>query len=313
MNSSWQRIGRFIIFLVFAATLWLLYRELSQYDFQDVSRRMLNLPAWRVLAAVGLMIANYTVLVGYDASALRAIQRFLPWKRVAFDSFTGFVSSYNLSPLLGGSAVRYRLYSSWGLSAVELLQLCVMLGITFWVVILCLAGLVFLLLPATSLEFLGGSVTGIRILGGALCCVTAAFVGFTYYWRRPLRLRGTEVRLPDGTTTLLQIIVAGIDFLFTAGCLHVLIGEYVPLDYWQTLAVILLAMVTAVLSHVPGGGGGLRGRCSAIGRSGEYTESRGVSARVSAHLLPIAISHSDDPLGDQRKGFQRDHHGIDVQ
>ncbi|MDA0659165.1 MAG: lysylphosphatidylglycerol synthase domain-containing protein [Planctomycetota bacterium] len=292
MNSVWQRAGRCIILAVFVAALWLLYRELSRFDLHDVSQRIMSIPTWRLAAAIGLMVINYAVLVGYDVLALRAIQRPLPWKKIVFGSFTGFVSSYNLGPLLGGSAVRYRLYSSWGLSAVEILQLCAMLGITFWVGVLALAGAVFSFLPAESLEFTGLSVATVRGVGAALCLLTASFVGFTYYWKKTICIRGSEVRLPDGTTTLLQILVAAIDFLITAACLYVLVDDHIDLDYWQTLAVLLTAMVTAVLSHVPGGVGVFEVVVLQMAGTGDSSELIAclLAFRLIYFLLPLGIA-----------------------
>lgn len=292
MNSAWQRAGRCIILAVFVASLGMLYRELSRYDLHDVSRRIMAIPTWRLGAAIGLMVVNYVVLVGYDALALRAIQRSLPWKKIAFGSFTGFVSSYNLGPLLGGSAVRYRLYSSWGLSAVEILQLFAMLGITFWVGVLSLAGVVFLFLPAESLGFTRLSVFAVRGVGASLCLLTATFIGFTYYWKKPIRVRGSDVRLPDGTTTLLQILVSAIDFLITAGCLYVLIDEQIDLNYWQTLAILLLAMITAVLSHVPGGVGVFEVVVLQLAGTGNASELVAclLAFRLIYFLLPLGIA-----------------------
>ncbi|MHB8902143.1 MAG: lysylphosphatidylglycerol synthase domain-containing protein, partial [Thermoguttaceae bacterium] len=255
MDSKWQRVGRWLIVTVFAGSLWILYWDLAQYDLQDVSRQILEIPGWRLLAAVCLTVANYVVLIGYDVLALRAIQHPLSWPKTAFGSFTGFVSSYNLGPLLGGSAVRFRLYSSWGLSPSEILQVLGMLGITFSVGVMFLAGAVFVGLPGDELQFLPITAGYVRGLGVLLLGLTAGFVALAAWWRRPLRLMGTEVRLPPASITVAQILIAAVDFLITAGCLYVLVAHQVHLSYWQMLAIVLLAMVTAVVSHVPGGVG----------------------------------------------------------
>lgn len=93
------------------------------------------------------MILNYTVLVGYDWLALKAIHKKLGMARVCMVSFVGCVTVIISEPLLGGSTVRYRLYSAWGFSALDIVRLVLMLAVTFWVGAMGLAGAIFLFVP----------------------------------------------------------------------------------------------------------------------------------------------------------------------
>ena len=79
------------------------------------------------------MIVNYIILVGYDWLALKAIHKSLPLPRVGLVSLVGQAVSYNFGALLGGTSVRYRFYSAWGFSLVEIVRLVLMLAVTFWV------------------------------------------------------------------------------------------------------------------------------------------------------------------------------------
>ena len=130
-----QRYLRFIIPLVvvvvFVAALWLLHQELREYHLRDVIASLEQIPASHLALAVLLTVLNYTVLIGYDLIATRHIGRRLPFQQVAFASFLGYVSAYNFGSLLGATTVRYRLYSSWGLSTVEIVKLIAMLVSSF--------------------------------------------------------------------------------------------------------------------------------------------------------------------------------------
>ena len=132
---------------VFGLAMWLLWHELRQFRLRDIRDALYQLPPVSIALAVGLTALNYLALVGYDWLAIRAINHPLPLRRVALASFTGFTTSYNFGALLGGTSVRYRLYSAWGLSAIDIVQLVIMLGVTFWVGIFALAGIVFVIAP----------------------------------------------------------------------------------------------------------------------------------------------------------------------
>ena len=147
MKKWLHQIGPFVVVIIFIVAARMLYKDLQHYRIRDIREAAVQIPPWRLWAAVGLTVVNYLVLIGYDYLAIRAIGHPLSLGRVALASFTGFVTSYNFGALLGGTSVRYRLYSAWGLSAVEILQLVVMLGITFWVGIFALAGVFFVVEP----------------------------------------------------------------------------------------------------------------------------------------------------------------------
>nr|HPM83274.1 YbhN family protein [Candidatus Anammoximicrobium sp.] len=116
-------IGSVVVVLIFAGAAWLLYHELKHYRVRDIRHSLGMIPAGRVWLAIGLTALNYLVLIGYDFLAVRSIRHPLPLGQIALASFTGFATSYNFGALLGGTSVRYRLYSAWGLSAVDIVRL----------------------------------------------------------------------------------------------------------------------------------------------------------------------------------------------
>lgn len=247
-----------VIFLVFAGALWLLRRELMHYDFAEIRNAIGRIPARRIGLALALMVVNYLVLVGFDWLAIREIGRALPLRRVALASFVGFAISYNFGALLGGTSVRYRLYSSWGLSAVEILRLVLMLGITFWFGVLALAGVLFVVDPfpiPAGLVASGVSLPfeTVRPLGYALLAFTVVYLAIVVFWRRPIRFRGFQVMIPSVSTSLLQLLVSGGDLLVAGSVLFVLLPPEFGLSYLEFTGIYVLAVVAVILSHVPAG------------------------------------------------------------
>src|SRR5262245_21205545 len=92
----WRAALPLLVAAIFVAALGVLHHELRAAHLRDVARAIHQLPGPVLLAAVGLAIAAYGALVGYDLLGLRFVRARLPLRRVAFASFVGFSFSHNL-------------------------------------------------------------------------------------------------------------------------------------------------------------------------------------------------------------------------
>src|SRR5262245_60966905 len=129
-----RALAALVAVVFFAGALFVLHRELSRYDFGQILAAARATPRARVLAALLLMVASYAVLTLYDVLGLRHAGRSLGYGRTALTSFSSAVASHNLGlGGIGGSAVRYRLYTAFGLSAAEIADVIVTYALTFWV------------------------------------------------------------------------------------------------------------------------------------------------------------------------------------
>ncbi|MBX3444898.1 MAG: UPF0104 family protein [Planctomyces sp.] len=256
MKRLLHNLAPALILIVMAAAGWLLYRQLQGYNWKDLHEAWQELPAWRIWAALTLTVISYIVLIGYDFLAVRSIGHPLPLRKIAFGSFIGFSISYTFGALLGGTSVRYRMYSSWGLTTIEILRLIVTVGTTFWLGVFALGGVLFIIDPfeiPDELDSLHLPFRTILPLGLALLGLTAAYFVIVAAWRKPLKVRGQDVRLPGVRMSAAQIGVAALDFAVAALCLYVLLPEDMPMSYSRFLAVYMLAWVAVVVTHVPGG------------------------------------------------------------
>ena len=238
---------------VFTAALWLLHQELKEYHLRDVLASLGQIPPDRLAWACLLTVLNYTVLVGYDLIAVRYVGHDLPLRRVAFASFAGYVSSNNFGSLLGSTTVRYRLYSSWGLSTVEIVKLIAMLTVSFWVGLAGFAGVVFLVDPLSIPADLHLPFATVRPLGCVLVAAVAGYLLLGATRKQPLRIRGWELKPVPTRISLAQIAVASADLVVLASVLYMLLPASVDVSYPQFLGIFLLAIVAGVFSNVPGG------------------------------------------------------------
>ncbi|MCH9656912.1 MAG: lysylphosphatidylglycerol synthase domain-containing protein [Planctomycetes bacterium] len=250
-----KKLAPLAVIAIFMGALWLLSKELKHYDIHEIRSAVAHIPAWRLWAAAELTVFNYLVLIGYDYLAIRAIHHPLPLGKISLASFTGFVTSYNFGALLGGTSVRYRLYSAWGLSAVEILQLIIMLGTTYWIGVFALAGIVFILQPFPIPASLHFPFENVQPVGYILLAIAVGYVMLPLIRRSPIVIKGIKIELPKTGMTVLQLAVSAADLVIASATLYMILAPELSVSFGEFLGVYLLATVIVVLSHVPGGVG----------------------------------------------------------
>jgi uncharacterized membrane protein YbhN (UPF0104 family) len=247
-----HRISPLLVVLVFSGAVWLLYRQVRHYSLGEIRTAILKIPRGRIVLSCVLTVLNYVILMGYDMLAVKSVAHPLPFRRVALASFTGFATSYSFGALLGGGSVRFRLYSAWGLSPGEIVQLVVILGVTFWFGVFALAGVIFIVHPFEIGTDWHLPFTTTFPLGFPLIAMAAGYLAVTIAWKKPVHLWGKDVKLPSFRMSAAQLAVAAGDLVVAAACFYVLFPAG-AVSYLDFLGVYLLAIVVVVLSHVPGG------------------------------------------------------------
>jgi phosphatidylglycerol lysyltransferase len=240
--------------VLFAVALSVLHRELRGFHYHDVLLFLARLPGDRVALSLGLTLAGYLALTGYDTLGVRWIGRRIPYPRTAFAAFVSTAMSNTLGmPLLTGMPLRARLYTGWGLNAVDIGRLVLFGYATFWLGFSALAGTAFLAepiaLPARlDLPFATVRPAGFLFLGGV-----AAYLALVVLRRRPFVIRGLEAKPPSLLLALGQIAVSSLDWSLAAAVLYSLLPPEWNLSFFHFLGVFLFAQVAGLISHVPGG------------------------------------------------------------
>ena len=129
-----HRIGIVLSLAIIAIAIVVLYRILRDIDLHEVIEALVS-TSWRDIALAALFVAGgYFTLTFYDLFALRTIGRpDVPYRIAALAGFTSYSVGHNVgASVFTGGAVRYRIYSAWGLSAIEVAKICFVAGLTFW-------------------------------------------------------------------------------------------------------------------------------------------------------------------------------------
>jgi phosphatidylglycerol lysyltransferase len=253
-RSVWSaRLQALLALALFAVALVVLRHELYAYRWSDLVDAVRALGRDRLLFALALTGANYAALTGYDALAMRIIGVDLGYARIALASFIAYVFSHNVGlSFLGGGAVRYRLYSGWGLAGDQIASVVVLNVVTFWLGFALLLGTILVLDPPMMAH---GPALGpwMAMAVGIFCLlVPVAYTGAVAYRRTPIRVRGRELGLPSLPLAAAQLAISAVDWLLAGTVLYVLI-PLPDLGFARFMGVFLLAQVAGLASNVPAG------------------------------------------------------------
>lgn len=251
---AWRLAGPVFALLMFVLALSALHRLLHEHHLRDIFAAAGRIPSAQLGWAALLTLLAYLTLTGYDALAMLYIRRPIPYPRIAVASFVSYAFSMNLgfAPLTG-SAVRFRVYSGWGLSAIDVAKVVAFSGIAFWLGFLALAGAFFLIEPATLPGVVRLPLGSTQAIGVAFLLIVAAVLVWGGWMHRPIRIHQWELHTPSTAISLLGIGVSCADWALAAGVLYVLLPGSVPHGYPGFLTTFMLAQLVGVASTVPGG------------------------------------------------------------
>ncbi len=247
-------IGPFLGAAILITALWVLHRELRMVHYDAVVQSLRQIPAWHLLAALLVTGLNYLVLTGYDWLAFRYIQRPLQYSKIALASFIGYAFSNSIGlSMLAGSSVRYRLYSSWGLSAQEITKVVAFTTLTLWLGLFTVAGGTFILKPINPANWTHLHLATTRPLGCLLLLLVSFYIVSGVIRKKPFQFWSWEVPLPSIELSLQQIAVSGLDWVLAGTVLYTLMESFGPLPFASFLSIYLLGQFTGLVSQVPGG------------------------------------------------------------
>ncbi len=238
--------------LLFAAALWTLHHELRGHHYRDVIQHLEGLTACRLLLSLLFTLVGYLVLIGYDFFALRYVNHPLPYSKIATAGFIGYAFSNNVGISML-AAIRYRLYSGWGLSTTDITKVIAFCGLAFWLGIFALGGAIFLFEPFEipgAIHFRFASVFHLGIL---FLVLLAAYLVFGLVRKKPLRIMKWELSVPSTGFSLSLIMIACLDLIFNGSVLYVLLPPMESLPYSRFLGIFVLSQVAGLVSQVPGG------------------------------------------------------------
>ncbi len=247
-------IGPVVGMVLFSLAIWVLHHELSAYHVKDILRELGLIPTGRVVVALLLTAAGYGMMTTYDLLALRYLKRSLAYAKIAMAAFVGAAFSNNIGfSMIAGASVRYRLYTSWGLSALEITKVVFFCTLTLWLGFFTLGGMVFIIDPLTLPPAVHLPFASTRIIGLLLSLPALAYLAAVVLKKQPVKLLSWHIDLPSLQMGGLQLLVGAADWFLAAAVLLALLPPADQLSMPALLGMYLLAQLVGLASQVPGG------------------------------------------------------------
>src|SRR6267142_5096772 len=215
---GWKRLGIAASLLIIAFAITTLVRTLKGVDTAVILVALTEIPTHRIALAALCAVGAFCTLTFYDFFALRTIgKNHVPYRIAALSSFTSYTIGHNIgATVFTGGAIRFRIYSDYGLTAIDVAKICFLSGLPFLLGNTFVLGIGMAWHPsaASAMDLLPPSINRLIALG----CLTgiAAYLVWisTGEGRRQLGQHGWKVVLPSARLTLLQIAIGVVDLGF---------------------------------------------------------------------------------------------------
>src|SRR3954451_18238252 len=253
---GWRRLGGAASGMIIAFAVTTVLRTLKGIDTGVILTALTDIPRGHIgLAAICVFFA-FCTLTFYDFFALRTIgKKHVPYRIAALSSFTSYSIGLNIgATVFTGGAIRLRIYSDYGLNAIDVAKICFLSGLTFWLGNTFVLGIGMTWHPgaASAMDQLPEAINRLIALGGIVAIV--AYLGWLSLGdnRRELGQNGWKVVLPSARLTLLQILIGVVDLGFCALAMYLLVPAQPSIDFMSLSVVFILATLLGFASHAPG-------------------------------------------------------------
>src|SRR5689334_19449342 len=146
---GWKRLGVAASLFIIAFAITTLIRTLKGVDTGVILTALTEIPPGNIALAALCVVCAFGTLTFYDFFALRTIgKKHVPYRIAALSSFTSYSIGHNIgATVFSGGAIRYRIYSYWGLRLIDVAKLCFVTGLTFWLGNITVLGLGLVYVP----------------------------------------------------------------------------------------------------------------------------------------------------------------------
>ena len=253
---GWKRLGIAASLLIIAFAITTLVRTLKGVDTGVIVIALTEKSPSRIALAALCVIGAFCTLTFYDFFALRTIGKMhVPYRIAALSSFTSYSIGHNIgATVFTGGAIRFRIYSDYGLTAIDVAKICFISGLTFWLGNTFVLGIGMAMHPwaASAMDLLPPAINRL-IAFGCVAGIAAYFIWLVLGKnRRELGQHGWKVVLPSARLTLLQILIGVVDLGFCALAIYLLMPVQPGIDFISLAVVFILATLLGFASHAPG-------------------------------------------------------------
>ena len=262
MKKILERLWPLIGLMVVVGSFYLLYHELKGESVgAEVWADLKAIPLPAYLAAGASTLAAYAALAWYDHIALLHLGvKHISWIYISICSFTTYALSHNIgASAFSGAMVRYRAYSTKGLTAAQVAVLVAFCAFTFAFGSVLLGGLLLTIQPSMMLRLSGmlpdiitAPHTALTIGLGCLAIVALYIIGSLMRFR-PLTIGKIQIVYPRPEIMVRQLFAAPMELVGAAGIIYFALPETGNPGFLVVLGTFLFSFSAALISTAPAG------------------------------------------------------------
>lgn len=255
-RRRFKKLLPLISLILFGAAVYILYDEAQHYSIQQLITHMQLLPSWQYLLALALVAAVYLILTLYDKLAFLYINEPQKWKKIALGAFLGYAFSNNISPtLLVGGSMRYRIYSSIGISGMSVTNVVAFNSISIWIGLMAVSSISFVFKSLTLPEQINLPIPllSLQTLGWIFLVTLITYFVLTRLITGTVQFRGRTFRFPDTKLALGQLSVSSMDWLLSSAVLFLLLPPTSEVSYLYFIGIYAVAFIIGLMTQIPGG------------------------------------------------------------
>lgn len=288
----WPTVRRWAVPALGLLVLAMLISHAHKVDWAGAWAALKRYPGTVLLEASILALASHALYGCFDLTGRHHTRHGLPVMRTWAIAVASYGFNLNLGSLVGGVALRARLYARDGLDETKVGQIIAMSLSTNWLGYGLVAGGLF----ASGMLDLPDSVPlsngMLQVIGVGLMLLPVAYLGACLRWHGATwKVRGKSVHLPTPRLALVQLALSTGNWCLMGTLMYLLLGGSVP--YAHVLGVLLAASVVGVCVPIPAGLGVLEAVYLAL-LSGQVPQGKLMGAvlayRALYYLLPLAIA-----------------------
>jgi uncharacterized membrane protein YbhN (UPF0104 family) len=251
LDYVWPFVGLVAVGFSF----WLLYREFHGNRIHDVFTALATIPSHRYVLALLATLCAYWALAWYDRIALMHLGHHkLGWGFISLVSFTTYALSHNIgASVFSGGMVRYRAYSSKGLTGPEVAVLVAFCSLTFVFGMLATGGVVFTFEPDLIHHLLKIPTWSVRAIGITCLSVVSLYVVGSARHSKPLVFKSFRLEYPKFRIAARQLVAGPLEIMGAAAIIYAALPEKGNPGYFVVLGIFVATFSAALISQAPGG------------------------------------------------------------
>lgn len=239
-----------LLVIVVGASAWVLAGVARTLPLAQIADAIAATAHWRITAAIAFTAISFGALASYDVIAARlAAPGAVPNVAAAFAGAAGNAISNTLGfHAVTGSAVRYRIYSHWGLGLPQIARIIALSWAALGLGFLATLSLAFLIEPHAW-----ATITWHQHVGALMAVGLMALLVWMARAPRTLRLRKVSLSLPSGRLAPTQVLIGAVETGATVAALYVLIPAGIAPPFSLLAVAIIGSGLLGIVAHAPGG------------------------------------------------------------